>query len=956
MSSHLTADISCTTFRPWGAPGPVTPISNPGRASAADCQRKSPDSDAENRDTTLSSLGQKAISTSAGETHALVTGSLATRRLLAPISANAQPSTRLSEADCQKMDIAELASYLCDHLTIGGDHQRKSNKEIIVQELLAPLKSAPDEMRDAAEQICKQGLFKILKWMEQRQAADKASGVNVVSRISPAYIAEMDFYYFATQVHYNLRAEYTANINAKLLQVLTGKDDNPDATSGAFDEYLVKLRPLSYAFEVFQYIQKLSEMPHDDPYRSIMKIRSYKETVDHTFFSAQAGLIEKQNKDNIALSEFLNISPELTGHLESLYSQFISHELSDAPDLQKAALSFCKLVYDKIRTNVARRLYAYTQKIMAAGAKIGGIENLEKFYFYAYATMSWQDIISKKMEDCITEIKQAIVDGIEYKRIIAMRYRFNKNNVLLALKGVFDNFNTTNNIYQTENHFQHDPEAKAVFNECNLLDKRLIEIEHDFTKQKLDILSLKLEQLSSNRQRAWACAADILARVDTLNLHDDHPLFLKALEVMTVATMDDTHPNNPYKLHKNLLASLADERKNGLLSTVTTPFAKITGKREDGSIVFDLHKFRTAMQQAAYTVADLSAEFDANSFEKQFYALEQRLKKLHDEGKGTLLAHLEAAIQHISLSNLTDLKSSVANSLIPSLLAARQTPAGKPIDPTAFRLDVWLQALHSLSDVPENEGALSKRERKFLTLCSSMRVCPVGQRDAIHLAYSNLDENLRHRKQTPVAALSMAEEAKLDGESPAAPARRLTGAEKILRCLNTAVPSLASLVDELLMHEEVLQELAGGSFSQTSHQTQFIRNRYQQQLALKDKPKFDLHTEALPVGLITTPPKEALAVILTHIAKAMVERLKPALAEAMNSQIKSEAITQQHLVEYFEDLFPQDQIENDEWVKKYMAYDANDSFQGLTDLGWLALTGFVQVTSSKATRAEESKN
>jgi hypothetical protein len=202
----------------------------------------------------------------------------------------------------------------------------------------------------------------------------------------------------------------------------------------------------------------------------------------------------------------------------------------------------------------------------------------------------------------------------------------------------------------------------------------------------------------SKRESLLIFTHDLLDDFENYQLHEEHPLIQRALEVYTIAVGSD-NVRNPYVLYRKLQTTIRQEAL----------FAEFAGLRN------------RVMLQRHFTFADIPT--DVISFEDLFNAIEKRGARQED-----IASFCDGA-------TLQELKHNMLGfgKLIPCLLAQK----GQPQDPlplTTMYLYLILKEISQEDDTREG-NELSNREIRFLKFASMVKECQTGQADAIEQYY-----------------------------------------------------------------------------------------------------------------------------------------------------------------------------------------------------------------------------
>ncbi len=455
-------------------------------------------------------------------------------------------------------------------------------------------------------------------------------------------------------------------------------------------------------------------------------------------------------------------------------------------------------------------------------------------------------------------------------------------------------------------------------------------LDYFFTNEKIRLeshqyLYEKFAAVITDREASKKLAAEILKYAQQLKLHDEHPLYQKALAAKYITDMDSSLPKNPYTLHQKLQKIRQEEQllPYGPLGKIL--FTTAQGKFA-AAVALDLAGMRKRAEKTSYTAADLPDDIPEDCLLKFFSSLENRLAALaKDKMKQHEKKLLEKAISEICQgSTLSDLKDQTIGfgKEIPRLLKLAG-PKDQPIDTTVFYLYAILHAIMAKSSLHQSDEPLSPQELMFLKFLSQVQHCDVGQRDAIATYYNILSPAQNSQPKASVTAV-----------------------KKVEQCVEQA---MQAALHAAFASDEVLEEIAKGKVGQQSHQTLYLMNRLYLQAGLCHTPQFDLHTGVLDDSFVACTEtidlakgtglmaEKALQMVLAGIPpQKLLLLMKTTIATA----IKNKVISHDNLTEYFEQtgISPASDIKStDDWLillhygkDKDGEIDYTD-FQGITD-------------------------
>jgi len=356
-----------------------------------------------------------------------------------------------------------------------------------------------------------------------------------------------------------------------------------------------------------------------------------------------------------------------------------------------------------------------------------------------------------------------------------------------------------------------------------------------------DYLFMKLEKLLSNREEASLLSHTLIIRARELLLHDEHPLYQRAIEVAAIsdASLLD-NKKNPYTLFQKLKASIHTETKCTVGSQL------------------NLETLRKRGAYKGFTVKDLPSGISEGTLLNLFDNLERRLKALSFERS---LA-TEVYIRDSFGKPIKKLKSNIfGKTLIPGLLKVPSS-LDYPIEAATFYLYTLIKVILESSPILDENMFLSPQEELLLRITCSINNCVTGQRDGIVLYYNHLPPKYRTREVCTLVQ------------------------EKIAYYVDQSVQKV---LHEIFASEELLHEILGSQMpeiiSQHAHQTHYLKNRLFLQVGLSHCLSFDPHTYVILDALVDADIEVLLKAFFKLFTKEkVVAKLKRDMSEALKEK------------------------------------------------------------------------
>lgn len=466
-------------------------------------------------------------------------------------------------------------------------------------------------------------------------------------------------------------------------------------------------------------------------------------------------------------------------------------------------------------------------------------------------------------------------------------------------------------------------------------------------------------------------ASIILNNLDNRGIDEDDPIAITATWMYTILPDDyRSDPMNPYTFHKNLLETLAKDKMVDI-----HPETGVVGKFP---VTWNLGEIRAKTQRPKLTFADLPKDVDPHSLLDIFNGIEKRLQaqapalekqlnilKADEERLNQEIAALEAPLaqdgktenelqqMNESLQKAKDelqqvreslnkvevpldwlktcqtlRKELLSQALLNELINASGEP-GELIENSLLHLYCVLKSIHTESDERGSE-ALSPREARLMAILIFINACSTGQRDGLAICYNGLP-----------------------------PQFRIDKASEGLTTAQTALEKFVDAAYQIEAHQTFtdtafLQLMTGreGTIDQESHQTQFLRNRWGDQVGDVRTVEFDLHSRIIYNELLETTPETAVSNYFSYYmpekgAKRLQESINAAFAEniEMKANFEEEAkktgkkekfvdngVNYSNLAEVIESAVPEEQKEG--WGERCFILDEEDySPKGITEEG-----------------------
>ena len=248
----------------------------------------------------------------------------------------------------------------------------------------------------------------------------------------------------------------------------------------------------------------------------------------------------------------------------------------------------------------------------------------------------------------------------------------------------------------------------------------------------------QLDNRITDKDFAFQLATSIIHLAPTLQLQEDHPLFQKAIKVLSITDSDASNPKNPYVLHLKLKEITDKEPLLPCSQTESITMPTDENKQEQFAVALNLKGFRKRAQNKGFTFGDLPPGIDVNGFEKLFAAIKSRLESLgktNEKQKQELEDEIYRLCDSTSLSALE--KDTLSfDKAIPRLMKLTGDKKER-VPNSAFYLYHILRAIYAESNQCQANELLSPQELRLLKFLSMVKACDIGQKDGIALYYNH---------------------------------------------------------------------------------------------------------------------------------------------------------------------------------------------------------------------------
>ena len=411
-----------------------------------------------------------------------------------------------------------------------------------------------------------------------------------------------------------------------------------------------------------------------------------------------------------------------------------------------------------------------------------------------------------------------------------------------------------------------------------------------------------LERNITNQQEALFYANNILIFIEELFLPEFHPLFQRAIQVVSIAS-NSSHRQNPYRLYNDLKTQLENEKLVEQSEFYSIP-CRVAG--ETITVYVDGIREHTS-KKWGYTFSDLPIDLSPDIFDTLFASLDERIAALSESKKRETEAYIEENFH----TSLTSLKANILSKpLLKNFLRLKGKP-DQPIEQVHYYLYCILKVLHSYDREVKKEQILSDQEAFLLSIATQLHLCSIGQRDGISLIYNNLIS--RNELSSQVASEDDFE----------------------IQLKGRLHEMAQSELNNILTSDTLLTLLLGSKkpVSERAHQTLYLKNRFFKQLGLKHTLTFDPHSRVIQPDLLQVTPQRALHRIFNQLdLKRLVTMTQNHIQELLEKAEKKKEVYNK-LYELFE------RIENKpkDWQNDFLNFNEAFEFQGITQKGALRL-------------------
>lgn len=469
-------------------------------------------------------------------------------------------------------------------------------------------------------------------------------------------------------------------------------------------------------------------------------------------------------------------------------------------------------------------------------------------------------------------------------------------------------------------------------------------LQHDENFRN-DIHTSYMQELNAHledREVSYAYAEAIIQMQGRLLLHDEHPLYQRALEVALLSDPDSAgDKKNPYRLHENLKQAQTEE----FVPVALTPFHKTFNlefmKYESGQVSAVTEELtenlainvdnirRKAAERTAYTFGDLPPDINFQTLQQLFQSMEARLGDLPNDKKQATLDEIQSQYGY----SLDKLKSNLLTDkpLIPTLLSLNGN-SDDAVETAAVYLYTTLKAVKEEKATLEGETLISPQERLLLAFSTAIQNCETGQRDGIAAFYNLLDA--KYRIGGLAAELDF--KAKINGLI-------FQSVQKILGDVFMGDSLILKLTPEGRLKFTDEGEKLDKTISQGSHQSLYLKNRYSRQVGLQHRLSFDPYTGVLYDALIDASPQQVLQNFFEECPPdRFIGQVKVDIAQLLASEKAAAASTGQtqlekDLIEFLAFNVPDNIKQKLQWIDNYFEVDEYERVVGLKDLGVIAL-------------------
>ena len=410
---------------------------------------------------------------------------------------------------------------------------------------------------------------------------------------------------------------------------------------------------------------------------------------------------------------------------------------------------------------------------------------------------------------------------------------------------------------------------------------------HEFLLRQMDVLIMDKEAVE-------AISKFVIDQMDSLLLHQEHPLLQKAIQIRSITSHSDSdNKRNPYVLFQYL--------KDLTEKEAIIPFKPQSMRINGVEASLNIDKIRgEGSVQKVFIFGDPDPTVPMDGFELLFSQLEERLLALSETDR----THAHKYISDCFVENLDKIKEYfMMKSLVKSLGYVKGN-ATDPIDSALYYLHTILRVLWK-ADNKVGKNPLSPREELLLRISTSVNACPTGQRDGIVNYFNNL--SFGHRNKLEL------------GNSE----------ERAVQLIKLSVQKiLHSILSDREFHKILLKV---DVISEMPHQILFVKNRFHLQIGYEHRLTFDASSGVIKEKLFNMTVSEFLEVFFKFCTPAKVlNQLKRDAMEALECKY----VGYMDLVNLME--LKGKKIQHDQF-SVFIMFDVDDKPLGLTDEGALRL-------------------
>lgn len=376
----------------------------------------------------------------------------------------------------------------------------------------------------------------------------------------------------------------------------------------------------------------------------------------------------------------------------------------------------------------------------------------------------------------------------------------------------------------------------------------LLQERQDILLESHHYLRNLLEQSIKNKRISFLLAEMVIRHFHDLQLHDEHPLFQQAIEMMAIHGSNEGRMD-PYRLFEHLKRLIP---KEGLVS-FTPLFSQIGTER----VAINLEGWRREANKEPFVIGDLPKGLPNNHFESLFRSFNERMNELSIPTRNAIQGYIESCF-------LATPRKLQEDFLEKQFIRGLFNITGKPdtvIDNVVFYIHAILKYICE-QDATLREGKIiSDKEEVLFRVACSINECPTGQRDGIVSYYNSLPLAYRARQEIE----KMVPEAKV--------------AEVVKRSVQSLLQQTFGNVDYL----KLVDPSENGV--QYPHKALFFMNRLYKQVGLEHRLTFDANSTIIPDYLLDISVKEYLKAFFTLCTpERLIQVLQRDIADALNDK------------------------------------------------------------------------